>query len=895
MLGGSYVQAAQVVSAEYFIDTDPGAGSGTPMVLTGTNSLATGFEQASVSLSGRSPGTYTIGIRVKDDQGRWSNAAIRRFTLSAGAYELAGRLDPNGGASQGMDGSNASGVVPFAGAANAEYFINTDPGAGSGTPMVLTDTNSLATGFEQASVSLSGRTPGTYTIGIRVKDNQGRWSNAAIRRFTLSAGAYELAGGLDPNGSASQGMDGSSASGVAPFAGAANAEYFIDNDPGAGSGTPMVLTDTNSLATGFEQVSVSLSGRAPGTYTIGIRVKDNQGRWSNAAIRRFTLSAGAYELAGGLDPNGNASQGMDGSNASGVVPFAGAANAEYFINTDPGAGSGTPMVLTDTNSLATGFEQVSVSLSGRYPGTYTIGIRVKDNQGRWSNAAIRRFTLNDSTLIATTEADIAQGTHLSGAEPRFQVWSIRPNKYFSDALYQVVIGGKVIEIQRRPEETIRSFMLRLQQAISNDASLSQTVSAEMSGATTLLITNKHQGVSPESWVTVSEGLILKIEQVGDLGSNGRKIVAAEYFSDVDPGEGMGYPIDLVPSASEHHGEFTSIPVNISAIKSGNHIIGVRFKNAAGRWGAVVFRGYGSFSLFEAPDTTPPVIMLQGSVSPSLPFGQTFVEPGFTASDEVDGSLTTKVVIKGAVNPCIPGIQTITYTVADSSGNVAHVTRQVNVLDDSPPVFTGNSLLAFNAPPSTTDVYRGLGAQDAEIGSLAHRIRMVSGSVNWAVAGSYALEFEVSDTAGNTSRLTRIVTLSTNATKYPTFSSWIMGRSQGLAFTAQELNADSDPDHDGLTNRMEWLSDTDPFDEYSKLEMDFLREPENLVFQWSCNQRIGYWIDHSPDLQNWSVYSQEVNADQGGHFALDVPILDNPQNAFFRLSCKPRLPIMSEDP
>jgi hypothetical protein len=123
----------------------------------------------------------------------------------------------------------------------------------------------------------------------------------------------------------------------------------------------------------------------------------------------------------------------------------------------------------------------------------------------------------------------------------------------------------------------------------------------------------------------------------------------------------------------------------------------------------------------------------------------------------------------------------------------------------------------------------------------------------------------------------------------------MGRSQGLAFTAQELNADSDPDGDGLTNGMEWLSDTDPFDEYSKLEMDFLRETENLVFQWSCNQRIGYWIDHSPDLQNWSVYSQEVNADQGVHFALDVPILDNPQNAFFRLSCKPRLPIMSEGP
>ena len=253
------------------------------------------------------------------------------------------------------------------------------------------------------------------------------------------------------------------------------------------------------------------------------------------------------------------------------------------------------------------------------------------------------------------------------------------------------------------------------------------------------------------------------------------------------------------------------------------------------------------------------------------------------------------MIRGAVNPHILGVQAITYTVADSSGNVTSVTRQVEVLDDSAPVFTGDSLLAFNAPPSTTDVYKGLGAQDAELGSLAHRIRLVSGSVNWAVAGSYALEFEVSDMVGNTSRLTRIVTLSANATKYPTFSSWILGRSEGLAFSAQELNANSDPDGDGLTNSMEWLSDTDPFDEHSKLKMDLFRETDSLVFQWSCNQRIGYWIDHSPDLKNWSEYSQEVNADQGTQFALDVPILKNTKNVFFRLSCKPRMPIISEDP
>ena len=62
LLGCGCMQAAQVVSAEYFIDSDPGAGSGTAMVLADTASLATGFNSVSLSLSGRTPGTYSIGI-----------------------------------------------------------------------------------------------------------------------------------------------------------------------------------------------------------------------------------------------------------------------------------------------------------------------------------------------------------------------------------------------------------------------------------------------------------------------------------------------------------------------------------------------------------------------------------------------------------------------------------------------------------------------------------------------------------------------------------------------------------------------------------------------------------------------------------------------------------------
>jgi hypothetical protein len=262
---------------------------------------------------------------------------------------------------------------------------------------------------------------------------------------------------------------------------------------------------------------------------------------------------------------------------------------------------------------------------------------------------------------------------------------------------------------------------------------------------------------------------------------------------------------------------------------------------------------------------------------------------------IDGDLSADVVVTGEVNSFVPGTQRITYTVVDRSGNRASAVRNVKVVDATAPVFKGSSELAFSSPPATTDLYRGLLVEDAEQGSLSHRIQLVSGTVNWGQAGRYVLEFQVSDTAGNTSRFTRTVTLSDDATNYPSFASWIAGRAHGLAFTSADLSAGSDPDNDGLSNQLEWMSDTDPFDAFSRLEMDFSSGPAGLAFQWSCNQRINYWIDASQDLQNWVQYSDHVNTDQGEYFALDVPHSSDVPKAFYRLSCRPRQRIMTEAP
>jgi hypothetical protein len=70
--------------------------------------------------------------------------------------------------------------------------------------------------------------------------------------------------------------------------------------------------------------------------------------------------------------------------------------AEYFIGTDPGAGSATPLPLVTSNSIVGVSDEVSIDVSGLNAGTYTVGVRFKDATGQWGNPVYQRFTVYPS-------------------------------------------------------------------------------------------------------------------------------------------------------------------------------------------------------------------------------------------------------------------------------------------------------------------------------------------------------------------------------------------------------------------------------------------------------------------------------------------------------------------
>jgi len=86
-----------------------------------------------------------------------------------------------------------------------------------------------------------------------------------------------------------------------------------------------------------------------------------------------------------------------------------------------------------------------------------------------------------------------------------------------------------------------------------------------------------------------------------------------------------------------------------------------------------------FNACKSDDTAAPTITLKGTSSMSIVFNDSFTEPGYTATDEKDGDLTSKVTVSGTVNNVLAGDYTLTYKVSDAAGNAATpATRKVTV-------------------------------------------------------------------------------------------------------------------------------------------------------------------------------------------------------------------------
>ena len=151
---------------------------------------------------------------------------------------------------------------------------------------------------------------------------------------------------------------------------------------------------------------------------------------------------------------------------------------------------------------------------------------------------------------------------------------------------------------------------------------------------------------------------------------------------------------------------------------------------------------------EIVDTVAPRIWLSETPGSYVIPGEVYQEEGFIARDNYDGDLTDAVVK-------IVLSDRIIYTVEDSSGNKAEVTREIVYYDPIPPELTllGDSTITLAYGKKFEEP--GYTAYDNCDGDLTDQVR-VSGSVNITKAGTYDLTYTVEDSFGNSDTQTRTV-------------------------------------------------------------------------------------------------------------------------------------------
>lgn len=222
-----------ITQVEYFLDTDPGYGSGTAV-----SGFAAGTQLADVNFSvpvaSLAKGVHRLYIRAKDSGDKWSFVSSHLFFKEILAASL----------------SNVDLV---------EYFIDTDPGYGAGTSVPFaasTSVNELNFPVPVAALSV-----GVHRLFIRARQASGQWSEISQHLFYRQQ--------------------------VPALTNITRIEYFIDTDPGFGVATNVPFTAGLSISD--LTFSAPADNLDPGTHYLLVRARDANGAWSIIGYNDFTV------------------------------------------------------------------------------------------------------------------------------------------------------------------------------------------------------------------------------------------------------------------------------------------------------------------------------------------------------------------------------------------------------------------------------------------------------------------------------------------------------------------------------------------------------------------------------------------------------------------------------
>ncbi len=333
---------------------------------------------------------------------------------------------------------------------------------------------------------------------------------------------------------------------------------------------------------------------------------------------------------------------------------------------------------------------VAGSVDTNVPGSYTLTYTVTDSFGSSASTsrtvvvdALPTITLNGSTPITVAEGSVYNDAGATGND-------------LEDGPLAPVVAGSV------DTNTPGSYTLTytVTDTFGSSASTSRTVVVDALPTVTLL------GSTP---ITVAEGSVYNDD--GATGNDAEDgVLAPAVTGSVDTNVPGSYTLTYTVTDSFGSSASTSREVTVDAL---------------------------------------PVVTLVGLPSIVIPQGSPYAEQGAIGTDQEDGGLTP--VITGLVDTNVQGTYLITYTVTDSFGSTASVTRSVYV-DEAPSIILSGSPTVV-VPQNGNYNDPGANGSDLEDGSLTP---VVTGTVDYNTPGTYVLTYTVTDSAGSSASVTRTI-------------------------------------------------------------------------------------------------------------------------------------------
>ncbi len=482
-----------VTQGEYYWDTDPGQGNGIALNATdgGFDEVLEDLFQNGISVAALSQGAHSFNVRVKGQNGTWSNIFKQTIYVEGPLSTITRTVNLTQG----------------------EYYWDADPGQGNGIPLLALDGtfDEVLEDLFQNGISVAALSQGAHSFSVRVKGQDGQWSNSFKQTIYLEGPLTTITRTVK----VTQG------------------EYFWDADPGTGSGTPLLSLDGtfDEVLEDLFQNGINVSALSQGAHSFNVRIKGQDGQWSSAFKQTIYLE-GPLTL---------------------ITRTVKITQGEYFWDTDPGAGSGTPLLALDGtfDEALEDLFQNGISVAALSQGAHNFNVRVKGQDGQWSTPFKQTIYLEGPLTLITRTVKVTQGEYF---------WDTDPGQ--GNGIQLLVVDG--------------TFDEALEDLFKNGV----TVSTLSLGAHSFNARVKGQD---GAWSNVFKQTIY-LEGPLTMITRTFKITQGEYFWDADPGAGNGIPLLSADGVfDETLEDLFRNGIDVSALSLGAHNFNVRVKGQDGQW------------------------------------------------------------------------------------------------------------------------------------------------------------------------------------------------------------------------------------------------------------------------------------------------------------------------